>query len=80
MSKDEQTAMIDIQHVVKLSTVEYGACEECKRSQSSMSYSVTDDANHYITEHGYRILHVGQETSESAEGGLWHATVIVLGK
>ena len=71
--------MSDIQHVVKLSTAEYGPCDECDEWRAGTSYSVTDHANQYVAEHGYRILHVGQETCDGTEGNVWQATVIVLG-
>ena len=79
MSEDNQTGISDIHRVVKLSTVEYGPCDECDEWRSGTRYSLTDHANHYMAEHGYRILHVGQETCEGTEGSLWQASVIVLG-
>jgi hypothetical protein len=69
---------LDAQHLVQLSSNEPGPCEECDEWHWSLDYSVIEHANHYITAHGYRVLHVGQETSRT-EDGLWHSTVIVLG-
>jgi hypothetical protein len=35
--------------------------------------------NHYISVHGYYILHIGQETSTDMEGRPWQSTVAILG-
>jgi len=40
---------------------------------------ITDSINHYISAHGYRLLHVGTQTSHDMDGKLWHSTVAVLG-
>jgi hypothetical protein len=69
----------DVKYLVRLSTNEYGACAECDQWSAGPRYSVTDHANHYVQEHGYQILHVGQETSHDDEGKPWQATVIVVG-
>jgi hypothetical protein len=69
---------LNAQHLVHLSSNEPGPCEECDEWHWSLDYSATEHANHYITVHGYRVLHVGQETSRS-DDGLWHSTVFVLG-
>lgn len=63
-----------IEHVVTLNTSIHRACDECDR----FNKSAPDDANHYIKDHGYQLLHVGQETDHGDEG-LWHSTVFVLG-
>jgi hypothetical protein len=39
-----------------------------------------ESINHYINDHGYKILHVGQESSWDSEGSPWQSTVAVLGK
>ena len=63
--------MDDIKHIVKLSSdVHSQRCEECEYSYMSE----TDAANHYVKEHGYRLLHVGQETSGGDQ-----TVVIVVG-
>ena len=68
----------DVKYLVTLSSNVYGACVECDKWHAGAPYSVTDHANHYVKEHGYRILHVGHETSHGDEG-LWQATVVVVG-
>jgi hypothetical protein len=42
-------------------------------------HQITDHANHYIQQHGYVLLHVGQETVWDDKGNPWHCTVMVLG-
>jgi hypothetical protein len=39
-----------------------------------------ESVNHYLKEHGYKLLHVGQETSSDGEGNLWQKTAAVIGK
>ncbi len=65
-----------ISHVVQLNS-DYGKpCEHC-------SFPIGSDLsafiNHYINEHGYKLLHVGQETAR-AEGNLFQLTVALVGK
>ncbi len=36
--------------------------------------------NHYLKEHGYKLIHIGQETGSDREGNLWQNTVAVVGK
>jgi len=36
--------------------------------------------NHYINDHAYKLLHVGQETFTDAEGNLCQKTVAIVGK
>jgi hypothetical protein len=43
------------------------------------SDDLSDRINHFIEAHGYRLLHVGTETSHDSNGNPWHSTVAVLG-
>jgi hypothetical protein len=36
--------------------------------------------NHLLEEHGWRLLHVGQETTDDRDGNPWQHTVAVLGE
>jgi hypothetical protein len=36
--------------------------------------------NHLLSAHGWRLLHVGQETTRDLDGTPWHQTVAVLGR
>jgi hypothetical protein len=44
-----------------------------------MDASMEEKINHVLS-HGYKILHIGQETTESSRGDLWQNTVAILGK
>jgi hypothetical protein len=55
-------------------------CEHCGHSIGALSQGdVADSVNHYIQEHGYRLLHVGTETTHDSNGKPWHTTVVILG-
>ena len=64
--------------VVHISTNLSGTCEHCSKSIGGSLTDIGESINHYIQEHGYQLLHVGQETDQYA-GELWHHTVAVLG-
>jgi hypothetical protein len=54
-----------------------GGCSLCHEKWKDWE-SLEERVNHYL-KHGYKLLHVGQETSRANEG-LYHATVAVLGR
>jgi hypothetical protein len=66
-----------IRHVVHISTNVSTSCEHCDKSISSDFFD--ESVNHYIDKHGYKLLHVGQETTPDDQGKSWHSTVAVLG-
>jgi hypothetical protein len=66
----------DIQSVVQISTNVSEGCKHCYHPIGSEHFA--ESINHYITEHGYRVLHVGQQTEHAPEGP-WHSMVAVLG-
>jgi hypothetical protein len=72
----------EIEHVVKLSTNRGGHCKHCDFKLHSFADvdNLADAINHYIAEHGYRLLHVGTETDRDDEELTWHSTVAVLGR
>ena len=67
----------DVARVVHVSTNVSGRCDLCTKIVGG-SGRFEESVNHYIAEHGYELLHVGQEAAE-ADGELWHHTVAVLG-
>lgn len=69
----------DTQHVVHVSSAIIG--ERCKRCANPIEGDGSFVAliNHYITQHGYKLLHVGQQTEEGTDGP-WQTTVAVLGQ
>ena len=68
-------------HVVTVSTNVRHSCEHCefRIGPSEHNDGLKDSVNHYITKHGYRLLHVGTQTDRDDEGNPWHLTVAVLG-
>jgi hypothetical protein len=69
--------MDDVKHTVEVSSNVATGCAHC--DQLIDNGSVDDGINHYIQEHGYRLLHVGMQTSRDYDGNPWHSTVAVLG-
>jgi hypothetical protein len=67
-----------IKHVVYVSTGEQKECEHCGESVGGSLFAKA--VNHYIEEHGYKLLHIGTDTNWSDEGTPWHDTVAVVGK
>jgi hypothetical protein len=42
--------------------------------------SLADEINHFITIHGYKLIHIGPETEHASESGMWHRTIAYLAK
>lgn len=69
-----------INHIVCVSTNAQGNCEHCNEGGFLGLDHLTKLVNHYITKHGYKILHAGTETDHGPDGNPWHSTVVILGK
>ena len=67
-----------ITHVVHLDEDEGQDCEEC--GQVFGFDEVAASINHYLERHGYRLLHVGMQTSQDDDSKIWHTTVAMVGK
>jgi len=67
-----------VQHTVYISTSMGVGCEHCRTQIAADRFA--ESTNHYIEQHGYKVLHVGAETSRDMDGKPWHSTVAVLGK
>jgi len=63
--------------VVYLSTNIDKSCEVCQFRFNNW-YDLGNRIQHYL-DHGYKLLHVGSETSHDDEGKPWHSTVAVVG-
>ena len=57
----------------------YGTCRVCGDGFSGLGSDFELKVNHYLQEHGYRILHVGQETTRDEDENPWQITVAILG-
>ena len=67
----------DVKHVVHVSSDEGKSCEHCDFRFGS---DIAESINHYIDDHSYKLLHVGQETSRDNMGNPFQITVALLGK
>lgn len=69
----------DINHIVHITTDDHTACKECASNTFNQN-KIADAINHYISQHGYKLLHVGSETTRDDQNRIWHNTVAILGK
>jgi len=54
-----------------------GITQSCQVCRDDIAYQdIAEQINHYL-EHGYKVLHIGEETFES-DKGLEHRTIAVL--
>jgi hypothetical protein len=68
----------NVKHVVYISTNIGTGCDHCRTSIGLDKFA--ESTNHYIEQHGYKLLHVGTETGYDSDAKPWHSTVAVLGK
>ena len=75
-------AYAGVGHVVQVSSNIGRACECCHEAVGG-GYrddgEIAESINHYIQEHGYRLLYLGQETHDGHDGKPWQITVAILG-
>lgn len=76
----EKNLYAGVKHVTYISSNIGRTCEHCTTFGWVGMEKVAESINHYIQDHGYRLLHVGAETSRDLEGNPAHHTVAVLGK
>jgi hypothetical protein len=71
----------NVKNVVQLSSASRQQCPICQSipKLSSNDPDVGEQINHYLG-HGYKLLHVGQETIDDSNGNPLQTTVAVLGK
>ncbi len=66
------------EHIIHISTGLSKGCEHCHFNIGGPG-NLQESVNHYLHEHGYKLIHVGQETTGD-ESSPWHTTVAVVGK
>jgi hypothetical protein len=69
----------DTAAVVHISTNVETGCTHCSE-QIGGEDRFAESINHYIQAHGYKLLHVGQQTTPDYDGKPRHATAAVLGR
>lgn len=67
-----------VKHVVHISSDIGTACEHCGEKVGIERFA--ESINHYIDQHGYKLLHVGAQAIHDDQGKPCHCTVAVLGK
>jgi hypothetical protein len=72
------TAFKGVNQIVHISTNIGGGCEHCSFPIGLDKFA--ESVNHYIEQHGYKLLHIGTESSRDDDDRLWHHTVAVVGK
>jgi len=73
----EKSIYTEVQKVAQVYSGTGEACSEC-RARLDATVDFGGAVNHYL-DHGYTLLHVGQQTSRADEG-LWQETVAILGR
>jgi hypothetical protein len=68
----------DVKEVVEVSSSFWKTCKYCSALKLSDD-SVEAQVNHYLG-HGLKLLHIGTQSSRTAEGEIWLSTVAVLGR
>jgi hypothetical protein len=74
--------MTDVKEVIEVSSNEL---KQCPHYPAAFKFSAPETPlderiNHFIKQHGYKLLHVGQQTTSDADSNPWQTTVAVLGK
>ena len=73
-----------VEHVVQLYSYLSGPCEVCKKGLHGRGGAIdanehfAEAINHYLSEHDYKILHIGVESGRG-DDGLEHHTTAILG-
>ena len=67
-----------VKEIVEVSSSFWKMCPYCPDLKLSED-SIEQQVNHYLR-HGLKLLHIGTESSRTAEGEVWNSTVAILGK
>lgn len=65
-----------IKHILQLIPQNIERCPQC----NEMLNKLDEAANHYLTKHDYKLLHVGTQSSFHGDGDIVHDITILLGK
>lgn len=70
----------DIKHIIHISSNDEPCCKICEDGWSRKLHDFEYAINHYIEEHGYTLLYIGNETNKNKNTGeILDCTVAVLG-
>jgi len=68
------------QVIVRVSSDSFNQCAECSETIDGAKH-FEKGVNHYLSEHHYKLLHIGTETTpDEKDHSPWHRTVAILGK
>jgi hypothetical protein len=71
--------MADVNEVVQVSSDVIKQCPHCAGAFKFSDPPDLDERINHFLRHGYKLLHVGQQTT-SVDGAPWQTTVAILGK
>ncbi|MEA3416868.1 MAG: hypothetical protein U9R02_12060 [Thermodesulfobacteriota bacterium] len=74
-----QNSYEGIKQVVLVTSDDNKNCQLCSNFHIGPN-NFEESINHYITDHNYKLLHVGQQTSNDMNGNPWQLTVAVHGQ
>lgn len=67
----------NIKEVLHITTNNYSfRCAICDKLPNNFQ----DTINHYISQHNYKLLNTGTESTEARDGSFVHDTAVLLGK
>lgn len=69
--------VINVKHVIKLSTNVSMGCQVCGDRQEAED--IDTSINHYLQQHGAKLLHVGAESYRGEDGRTASQTVAMIG-
>ena len=75
---EEEMSLEAITRVVKINANSEGSCQCCSKRIGG-SHLFAESINHYLKDHGYKLLHIGSEATEDRHGEPCHMTVAMLG-
>jgi hypothetical protein len=70
--------MDPVRRIAQIHSDVFGGCPGCEE-YSGLSDDLDERVNHLIG-HGWKVLHVGQETTDGMGGEPWQRTTVVLGE
>ncbi|GMT46668.1 MAG: hypothetical protein IEMM0007_0234 [bacterium] len=65
-----------IENIMQITPESVQSCEACNERPNDFA----DAVNHYLNMHGYKLLHVGTQSSKTDHGEVVHDVIAVLGK
>ena len=65
-----------IKEVMQITTESITQCQPCLYLPKNLA----DAINHYISNHGYRLLHIGSDSGTDSEGNIVSNIIALLGK